>query len=216
MKEGASWEIGYSPRQGGKVPSPLELFRNYENAFKKKGGTTIFKQVDSGGGEGVLKMPLNGKAERWLHIAINNGGEQTTFYVIDEKAMVQQVEVSATEMADALKKNGRIALRGILFDTGKDTIKAESEPLLGEIVSLLEGDATLKLGIEGHTDNVGESKANLALSKKRAEAVKKFLVGKGIAAARLTTNGFGDAKPVVPNSSDENKAQNRRVELVKQ
>lgn len=215
-KEGASWEINYAPKAGGKTPSPLELFKNYENAFKKKGGATVFKQLDSGGGEGVLKMPLGPKAERWLHLAVNNGGEQFTFFIIDEKAMVQQVEVTASEMAEALKRDGKIALRGILFDTGKDTLKPESDAVLAEIVSLLKGDAALKVSIEGHTDNEGNAKANLALSKKRADSVKKYLAGKGVDAARLKTNGFGDSKPVAPNSTEEGKAQNRRVELVKQ
>ena len=215
-KEGASWEIQYAIKAGGKTPSPLEIFRNYENAFKKKGGSTVLKQVDAGGGDAVLKMPLGGKAERWLHLAINNGGEQFTFFIIDEKAMVQQIEVTASEMAEALKRDGKIALRGILFDTGKDTLKKESDPVLAEIVTLLKGDAALKVSIDGHTDNVGNAKANLALSKKRSETVKKFLVGKGIDGARLATNGFGDSKPVGPNTTEEGKALNRRVELVKQ
>lgn len=215
-KEGAAWEIQYVIKEGMKTPSPLEWFRNYENAFKKKGGATVMKDVSPGGGEAVLKMPLSGKAERWLHMAINNGGEQVTFFIIDEKAMVQQVEVTATEMAAALKRDGRIALRGILFDTGKDSIKPESDPVLAEVVSLLKADASLKVSIDGHTDNVGNSKANLALSKKRAESVRKYLVGKGVAAARLKTDGFGDGKPVGDNTSEGGRAQNRRVELVKQ
>lgn len=212
-REGASWEIQYRPQEG-KVPSPLEWVRNYENAFKKNGGSTVMKLADSGGGEAVFKMPL-GKAERWLHLMINNGGEQVFFYIIDEKPMVQQVEVTATEMASALEKDGKIALRGILFDTGKDTLKPESNVVLAEIVTLLTGNAALKVSIDGHTDNVGNARANLALSKKRAEAVKKFLVGKGIAAARLSSEGYGDSKPVGPNTTEEGRAQNRRVELVK-
>jgi outer membrane protein OmpA-like peptidoglycan-associated protein len=215
-KEGASWEITYAIKPGAKVPSPLEWFKNYENAFKKKGGATVLKQLDSSGGDGVLKMPLGGKAERWLHLLINNNGEQVLFYVIDEKAMVQQVEVTASEMAEALKKDGKVALRGILFDTGKDTLKPESDAVLAEIVALLKGDANLKVSIDGHTDNVGNAKANLALSKKRAESVKKYLTGKGVAVARLKADGFGDTKPVGPNDTEEGKALNRRVELVKQ
>jgi len=130
--------------------------------------------------------------------------------------MVQQVEVTASEMAAALKRDGKIALRGILFDTGKDTLKPESDPVLAEVVALLKGDATLKLSIDGHTDNVGNAKTNLDLSKKRAESVKKYLTGKGVDSARLKTGGCGDTKPVGPNETEEGKAQNRRVELVKQ
>lgn len=214
-KEGATWEMTYAFPSETKVPSPLEWFRNYENAFKKKGGSTVMKDVSSGGGEFVLKMPLSGKAERWLHVLINNGGEQAMFTILDEKAMVQQVEVTATEMAEALKRDGKIALRGILFDTGKDTLKPESDAVLAQIIELLKADAALKLSIDGHTDNMGAAKFNLALSKKRAESVKKYLVGKGVAAARLKSEGFGDGKPVGANTTEEGRAQNRRVELVK-
>ena len=214
-KEGASWEITYGIKADGKTPGPLEWVRNYENAFKKKGGSIVMKEVSSGGGEAVVKMPLGGKAERWLHLSINNAGEQVMFNIIDEKAMVQQVEVTASEMAEALKKDGKIALHGILFDTGKDTLKPESSAVLAEIVALLKADESLKVSVDGHTDNVGNAKANLALSKKRAESVKKYLTGKGVAAARLKAEGYGDTKPVGSNSTDEGKALNRRVELVK-
>ncbi len=129
---------------------------------------------------------------------------------------MQRVEVTATEMAAAKKKDGRIALRGILFDTGKDTIKPESDPVLAEVVALLKAEATLKLSIDGHTDDVGNAKANLASSKKRSDSVKKYLVGKNVDAARLKTDGFGDTRPVGPNNTEEGKALNRRVELVKQ
>lgn len=83
------------------------------------------------------------------------------------------------------------------------------------MAKLLTENADLKLRVEGHTDNQGKSKDKLALSKKRAQAVKDWLVKKGVEAARLTTEGFGDQKPVGDNKTDEGKAKNRRVELVK-
>src|SRR6185295_3597345 len=110
---------------------------------------------------------------------------------------------------------GRVAVYGIQFDTGKATIKAESEAVLNEIDKLLLARADLKLNIEGHTDNVGAKAANLTLSGQRATAVQAWLGAHGIEAARLTVRGFGDSKPVADNSSDEGRAKNRRVELVK-
>jgi outer membrane protein OmpA-like peptidoglycan-associated protein len=129
--------------------------------------------------------------------------------------MEQKVELSADEMGKALAASGRIALYGILFDTGKDAIKPESEKVLGEIAALLARDKALTLRIEGHTDNVGKPADNLALSKRRAEAVKRWLVGKGVADARLEAAGLGDTKPVAPNGTDEGRAKNRRVELAR-
>jgi len=80
---------------------------------------------------------------------------------------------------------------------------------------VLQADATLRLEIQGHTDNVGAPAANLKLSQDRAAAVKAYLVQGGVAAARLTTSGLGDTKPVADNRTDAGRAENRRVELVK-
>ncbi len=146
---------------------------------------------------------------------MGNGGSMMSFHIIEVAGMEQKVEMSASEMLDALNKDGFLALYGILFDTGKDTIKPESEPVLAEIVALLKGNPSLKLSIEGHTDNVGKPESNQALSQRRAESVKKYLVGKGIDGPRLETKGWGDTKPVADNRTEEGRAKNRRVELVK-
>lgn len=212
--EGKYWRIDYELKEGAKVPGPLEVARNYGNQFKKRGGAVMMEQVDSGGGQVVMKMS-SGTGDLWLDIGINNGGEMMTFTIVAEMPMVQKVEVSADEMVKALATSGRIALYGILFDTGKDTIKPESVRELTEVVTLLSGNPALKLRIEGHTDNVGKATENLTLSRKRAEAVKRWLVGKGIADARLESAGLGDTKPATSNDGEQGRAKNRRVELVK-
>ena len=115
----------------------------------------------------------------------------------------------------ALDTDGRIVTHGILFDTGKDTIKPESLPTLKMILGLLNDDPGLKFSIEGHTDNQGNKGINQPLSEKRAGAVKKWLAGKGIDPSRMMTKGFGDGKPIDSNSTAEGRANNRRVEFVK-
>jgi OOP family OmpA-OmpF porin len=212
--EGRYWYLSYYKKEGTKTPSPLEVIRNYENAFKARGGALVAKQNTVHGGHATYRMPL-GKSERWVQLEVANSGEMLTFTIIELAGMEQKVEVTASEMLDAINRDGFIALHGIEFDTGKDTLRPDSGPLLGEIVSLLKGNAELKLAVEGHTDNVGNAKANEALSRKRADSVKKFLVAQGIAAARLSTNGFGDKKPVADNRTEAGRAKNRRVELVK-
>ncbi len=213
-KEGHFWTLGYWLKDGAKQPSPLEIARNYENAVKKLGGKKLYQEVGQGGGVVTFTMPL-GKSQRWFDVAIANGGSAFTFHIIELAEMEQKVEMSASEMMDALTKDGFLTLYGILFDTGKDVIKPESEPLLAEIVTLLTKNASLKLSVEGHTDNVGNAKANQALSQKRAESVKKWLVGKGVDGKRLEAKGWGDGKPVADNRTDDGRAKNRRVELVK-
>jgi OOP family OmpA-OmpF porin len=136
--------------------------------------------------------------------------------IIETAPMKQKLEFSADEMADQLAASGTVTLYGVLFDTGKTEIQPASNALLDEVANLLKKDAALKLRISGHTDNVGAKAANLTLSRGRANAVKTALVSRGVAADRLSADGFGDAKPVADNGAEEGRRQNRRVELAKQ
>jgi outer membrane protein OmpA-like peptidoglycan-associated protein len=174
----------------------------------------LVSTLGSGSGQATYSMPL-GRSERWFQLQTYNSNTTLKFIVVEVAAMEQKVEVDAAAMLEALERDGFIALYGITFDTGKDVIKPESEPLLAEIATLLTSNPRLKLAVEGHTDSVGDKKANLGLSKKRAESVKKWLTGKGVAAARLSAEGFGDGKPVADNRTEDGRAKNRRVELVK-
>ena len=122
--------------------------------------------------------------------------------------------VSSSAMLDALNKDGFIAL-DIHFDTAKATIKADSTAQVDEIASLLKANPKLKLSVEGHTDNTGTPEGNRKLSDARAASVKAALVAKGIEAPRLQSKGFGQDKPVADNRTEEGRAKNRRVELVK-
>lgn len=118
-------------------------------------------------------------------------------------------------LRDQLAETGRIVTHGILFDSGSAVIKAESYKTLALIAELVTADPALKLSIEGHTDSDGVDAENLALSQKRADAVKAWLVAQGTAADRLTTQGQGETKPIDVNTTPEGKANNRRVELAK-
>jgi OmpA-OmpF porin, OOP family len=124
---------------------------------------------------------------------------------------------STPDFSQILMSSGRYIARGILFDTDSDVIKPESAPVMKQIAQALEKNPTLKLLIEGHTDSVGDANHNLDLSKRRAAAVKTVLSGQfNVDASRLSTAGLGSTKPVGPNDTPQGRAQNRRVELVKQ
>ena len=145
--------------------------------------------------------------------------ENRTVVVVDLlelKAMEQKmVIVKAEEMAQAINTNGRVALYGLYFDTAKADVKPESKDTLDQIAKLLISSPTLKLLVVGHTDNVGEFGANMDLSKRRADAVIAALAGQyKVDRKRLTPVGVSFASPVAPNSSEDGKAKNRRVELV--
>ena len=123
-------------------------------------------------------------------------------------------EVTADAMYAALNKDGFVALY-INFDTGKSDIKPESRGIVDQIAALLQAHPELKVSIEGHTDNVGTPQSNKTLSLQRAKSVMNAVGQKGIAATRLTAVGWGQEKPIADNRSEEGRAKNRRVEIVK-
>jgi len=117
---------------------------------------------------------------------------------------------------EQLDEAGRIITHGILFDSGSAVIKGESCKTLAEIGGLLTDNPELKLSIEGHTDSDGNEASNLALSQKRADAVRTYLTATyKVDGERLGTKGWGETKPIDTNDTPEGKANNRRVELVK-
>jgi outer membrane protein OmpA-like peptidoglycan-associated protein len=112
-----------------------------------------------------------------------------------------------------LEKNATIVLKNIFFDVNKYDLKPESTSELDNLVLLLRENPTLKIQINGHTDNVGKAEDNMALSNNRAQSVVKYLVSKGINQQRLSFKGFGATQPVADNNSEGGRAQNRRTEL---
>ena len=117
------------------------------------------------------------------------------------------------EMTQVEKEKVISIAKAIYFETGKDIIKKISEAPLNEFVPILNKYPEMKVNIEGNTDDVGSDAKNLVLSQQRAEAVKKYLVGKGIAADRLIAIGNGETKPKADNKTAAGRAENRRVDL---
>jgi outer membrane protein OmpA-like peptidoglycan-associated protein len=118
-------------------------------------------------------------------------------------------EIKAEEKA-ALKK----AFDNLLFETGKDVIKASSYSSLNDLAKVLINNPQALLYLEGHTDDVGEDDANLTLSQNRSAAVKRYLAQKGVDENRMTTDGYGESRPVATNETDKGRALNRRVVMV--
>lgn len=101
----------------------------------------------------------------------------------------------------------------ILFNSGKSTIKEESNVVLNEIVDILNEYPSAKFSIEGHTDSVGSEALNQSLSESRASSVMTYLIEKGVASSRLSHIGYGESKPITTNTTKAGQAQNRRVEI---
>jgi outer membrane protein OmpA-like peptidoglycan-associated protein len=111
-------------------------------------------------------------------------------------------------------KGERVVLRNVFFDSDKFDLKPQSTVELDKLADFLTKDAKLVIEIEGHTDSDGDDARNMTLSDNRAKSVMNYLVGKGIAASRITAKGYGETKPLVANDTPDNKALNRRVEFV--
>ena len=207
--EGAVEELRYvcSPKTAS-----LQIGRNIENALKAAGFKIVF-----GGREDDRYLVYAEKGAQIVHVEAEPSNEhfRYTQTAVLRTAMAQEVVADAGSMAAAIDKSGAVAVYGINFETGKATLEAGSESVLGEIVKLMKDRPDWKFEVQGHTDNVGQKGANLTLSDQRAKAVAAWLTKNGIEASRLLPKGYGDTAPVAENTSDEGRAKNRRVELKK-
>jgi len=220
--EGEKYRNAYYPKDGAQKASELQIRRNYTNALKSMGGTLIY--------EGTFKHPLindprsccvnltgrviKGNKELWIEVVPHDYGSGVSYELTILEKEVMKQDVTASDMLAALNKEGFIALY-INFDTGKADIKPESQAIVDQIVILLKDNPELNLNIEGHTDNVGDEKSNKALSEQRSKAVVDAIVKQGVDTKRLSSVGWGQEKPIADNRSEEGRAKNRRVEIVK-
>ncbi|TRZ46180.1 OmpA family protein [Robertkochia solimangrovi] len=117
------------------------------------------------------------------------------------------------EVTEEVQKALNEYAKTILFDIGKSSIKADSEKVLGDIIAILTQYPNSKFHIEGHTDSSGSDALNMRLSKERANAVEAYLESHGIASDRLTSEGYGETKPIASNATRDGRRQNRRVEI---
>lgn len=112
-----------------------------------------------------------------------------------------------------VEKPKKYTLKDVFFDTGKATLKPESNKALNNLAEYLTNKKTVVIELEGHTDNVGEKDANQKLSEDRANSVRNYLLKKGIAPERVTAVGYGDTQPVASNDTPEGKQKNRRTQV---
>jgi OmpA-OmpF porin, OOP family len=204
--EGKYQEIRYRFPSTASKP---QVVRNLTTALHSAG--YVF-DLDTGAyGDYTVHM-----GKTWLSVQISASGDYREVFVT-ETALTQDVVATAAALATGLTAAGHVVVNGILFDTGKADLKPESAAALQEISKLLSGDPKLKVYVVGHTDNVGSLAANIDLAKRRAAAVVLSLTTQyAVPAARLQSFGNGPYAPVASNDSEDGRALNRRVELVKQ
>jgi outer membrane protein OmpA-like peptidoglycan-associated protein len=216
--EGKKFKRTYNLKEDAQKSSVIQIVRNYANAIKSMGGTVIYEGMpqnadcaDNNGLNMVVGKAVRDANELWVEV-VTLGGDDYYLTVVLKELMKQ--DVTASSMFEALNRDGHIALY-INFDTGKSIIRDDSKPIIEQIVQMMKSNPDLKIGVEGHTDNVGTPASNKTLSEERAKSVVSAIVGQGISADRLSPTGYGQDKPIGDNNTEEGKARNRRVELVK-
>jgi OOP family OmpA-OmpF porin len=206
--EGRYIQICYHLQDSNEPPGNLAIHRNYQNAAKSAGAQILPSSYPPS--FSIFKVIRDG-VEVWIELYTIN--QRDYCMTIIECVPMQQV-IRADAMAAALDKEGFIAL-DIHFATGRAEILPESQPIIDEIISLLKKRSHLRIGVEGHTDNTGNPAANKTLSNARAKAVTEAIAAAGISSNRLDPVGYGQERPIADNRTEEGRAQNRRVELVK-
>lgn len=219
MLEGSVSTFYYVAKENlTKLPSVYQIIKNFENAILSAGGSKIYSTYipdDEGFIGGTYKFSQANNSF-WLTVDRFSGPENACdgYHLSIIKLEEMKQEVQTSEMLTKINTGEKLILY-IVFEKEKFEIKSESQNIVNEIYKMLNEDMNLKILIEGHTDNNGSIKLNQILSNKRAESVKAALVAKGINGERIMTLGFGQNKPIVDNSNEENQAKNRRVEIKK-
>lgn len=220
----------------GHTFSQLELNRNLQALVESLGGHAVFSgRIPPAGLDDIQKSSVAvervdalgdiyneaadvyviRQADRNIWLQVAKSGNEAGLLIAETKP----VQITAKALpADALKQSldadGKVAIQ-VQFDTDQATLLPSSKPQLEQVIALLNGAPDLRLSVNGHTDNSGDAAHNLALSQRRAAAVRDFIVAARIDPKRLESSGFGDTQPVADNGSEAGKARNRRVELVK-
>ena len=180
-----------------------------------------------GGGEHRYLAATRSRDGATMHVALwvtrNSGGgpakgrAMVQLDVVESGMMdARMTVVDADAMRRDLADDGRVALYGIEFDVDRDTLRPEADAQIAQVAALLRQDARLSVRVEGHTDDRGGRDHNLALSRRRAQRVVDALATRhGIARTRMEAVGRGASAPLAPNDSEDGRARNRRVEIVR-
>lgn len=197
----------------------FKTYGSVSEELKAKGVNSQWRHLSIAFNKRSMKVYLD--EERLINIP-NVTGTPTGLRIevdkrIDANTMVKNVLIAegGKKLYDQMAADGKIVTYGIKFDVNKADIRPESAGTLSSIAKLMEEQPALKFSVEGHTDSDGDDNANMKLSQQRAESVKTYLIGQGIAAERLEAKGWGESRPIDKNATAEAKSNNRRVEFVK-
>lgn len=218
-----------------KAFSQIEIQKSFDDIIEKSGGVKLNNgeklkenQADKIEKNAYVNGFLNSsttdnnintyvihKADREIWVQFDIMDDNSRITILETKPFKNEMTIlPASEIKKQIEDNGKAVLY-INFDTDNATLKPDGQKAVDEIAKLCNENPALNLSIEGHTDNTGNANHNKQLSLERAQTVMNALLLKNINKANLKATGFGAEKPLLANDSEENKAKNRRVELVK-
>lgn len=207
--EGRYWRLDYQLQN--RQATRNEIMANYEVEAKRVGGETLSRTAT----RMLFRLPRAGGGYSWCRIETGSTGAYQ-LEIIDEAGLDLSLEFDADALLEALTAKGEVAIYGILFDVDRAALRPGSGEVVDTIASILTADPTLRLEVQGHTDNTGTADRNRVLSQQRAEQVVNALVLYGIERTRLSARGYGADQPAADNTTDAGRQQNRRVVLKKQ
>ncbi|MCS6832939.1 MAG: OmpA family protein [Flammeovirgaceae bacterium] len=201
--------VAYSFNKNAKAirPKSPQILQNFQDLVKGLGGAMTHKTYNFAS----YKVMLQEK-EHWLVVETYNDGEEYSVLIIQREKL--QEDIHAESILNQINSKGSLTLY-ISFPSGESLLPQSAQPIIEEIVKMLKKDPSVRLNIEGHTDNVGDPNANKRLSLERATSVMNALIVRGINKTRLNAIGWGSEKPIADNKTEKGRYQNRRVELVK-
>lgn len=221
---------------GDRPYSSLEFMRNHQQAIAELGGVRIAGTLSTDAARRALQakgeeprgncfirtcdeadfyLIRQGGKEYWISVGTGSFPLHGYYTVIEKQGMAKSFAfLDASALKTALDAEGRVPVY-IEFDVDRASLRPAAQPAIDEIVKLMQANPQLRVSIEGHTDDTGTPARNGPLSQARAMTVQAELLAAGIAPARMRTAGFGSSRPLAQGTSEDARARNRRVELVK-
>jgi OmpA-OmpF porin, OOP family len=190
---------------------PASIVKQAESALVKTGG---FKIVYAGKDNDEFPILTVSKDDQWIQVSTYTY-QSYSAYILTAIKIAPEPPVTADGMVDELKTTGKFLLTGVSFKDETNELIGDSDKMLAELANALGKTPEVKVKIDVHTDNLEGPKTSQEITQKRAQVVGEWLEKHGVAKERIVAQGSGSADPIGDNETDDGRAKNRRIEVVK-
>ena len=206
--EGRFWHLEYQLED--RDTSGDEIMSNYATEAERVGGEVLERNAT----RMRFRIENRGGGTTWAIMDVRSNGRYE-LEIVDEAGLDLSLEFDSAAMFDALARDGKVAIYGILFDVNLADLRPGSGEVIDTVAEVLKGNPGLRIEVQGHTDSTGAAERNRQLSLERAQSVAAALALYGVEPNRLVARGLGPDQPVADNTDEQGRQQNRRVELVR-